>query len=189
MYQWHVLRRLVHLGTPLFLVYYWLPSKLWMVDKPILLLILLAAILNFEYVRIHRQWRIIGMREYEAQRMSAAAWAALALAFAFLFFPVEYAAPAVIGMGLIDPLIGELRARKSSLYPVLPTILHFAIILTVLSLMIGFDYRAVVASLVATPLAIFFEKRRWLFVDDDFLMIVLPLLGIAAVYYLTSSLF
>jgi hypothetical protein len=187
--QGHLLRRLVHLCTPLFLVYYWLPPKLGTIDKPILLLILLVVVLNFEYIRIHRQWRIIGMREYEAQRMSAAAWAALAMAFAFLFFPVEYAAPAVIGMGLIDPLIGELRSRKSNLYPALPTVLHFAIVLTTLSVMIGFDYRAVLATLVATPLAIYFEKTRWRFIDDDFLMIVLPLLGIAAVYYLTSSLF
>ncbi len=185
----HVLRRLVHLGTPLFLVYYWLPTKLWMIEKPILLLIILAVVLNFEYIRIYKQWRIIGMREYEAQRMSAAAWAAVALTLAFLFFPVEYAAPAVIGMGLIDPLIGELRARKSDLYPMLPSVLHFAIILTVLSLMVGLDYRALLASFVATPLAIYFEKTRWRFVDDDFLMIVLPLLGIAAVYYFTSSLF
>ncbi len=185
----HVLRRLVHLCTPLFLAYYWLPAKIGMVDKPILLLLLLALVLNFEYIRIHRQWRIIGMREYEKQRMSAAAWAALALTFAFLFFPVEYAAPAVIGMGLIDPLIGELRARKSNLYPVIPSVLHFAIIFTVLSLMLGLDYRAVLASVVATPLAIYFERTRWRFIDDDFLMIVLPLLGIAAVYYLTSFLF
>jgi type III secretory pathway component EscS len=44
-----------------------------------------------------------------------------------------------------------------------------------------------VASVVGTFLAISVERVRTRYVDDDFLMLVVPLLGMAAVLYLTSS--
>jgi hypothetical protein len=186
----HVLRRLVHMCTPLFLVYYWIPDPLWRtsLDKRVALILLLVVVLIFEAIRLRRKWHIVGMREYEYRRMSAAAWSAIALVFTFLFFPLELAAPALLGMGFIDPLIGELRRHKSKMYPLLPTLLYFVIVLAALAYLIGFDYRAVLAAIVATALAIELEKMRWRQVDDDFLMIVPPLLGMAAVYWITASL-
>jgi hypothetical protein len=184
----HLLRRLVHLCTPLFLVYYWLPEPLWPggLTKEQGVVILLIVVLALEVVRLRHRWRIIGIREYEYGRMSAAAWAAIAMVITFLFFPFELAAPALIGMGLVDPLIGELRYHKSNLYPVLPIIVYFALILGTLSLTVAFDARAIIASILATAIAIYLEKLRLPYLDDDFLMIVPPLLVMASVYWLTS---
>ncbi len=184
----HLLRRLVHLCTPLFLIYYWLPEPLWPggLTREQGLVILLIVALSVEFVRLRMKWRIIGTREYEYHRISAAAWAAIGMTFAFLLFPFQLAAPVLIGMGLVDPLIGELRFHKSNLYPVLPTVVYFVLVLVVLSLTITLDYRAVIAAALATPVAIFLEKQRWNWLDDDFSMIVGPILVVAAVYWLTS---
>ena len=184
----HVLRRLVHLCTPLFLIYYLLPEPLWPggLTREQGLVILLIVVLTMEIMRLRRRWRIIGIREYEYERMSAAAWAAIAMVFTFLFFPFQLAAPALIGMGFVDPLIGELRLRKSNLYPLLPIIVYFGLVLTTLSLTVAFDARAIIASVLATSVAIYLEKLRLPYLDDDFLMIVPPLLVMAAVYWLTS---
>ncbi|MDD1771073.1 MAG: hypothetical protein LUO79_08315 [Methanomassiliicoccales archaeon] len=184
----HILRRLVHMCTPLFLVYYWLPEPLWPggLTKEQGLVILLVIVLALEVIRLRRQWEIIGIRDYEYGRMSAAAWAAIAMVFTFLFFPFQLAAPVLIGMAFVDPLIGELRYHKSKLYPLLPIIVYFGLVLGTLSLLIAFDARAIVATILATAAAIYLEKMRWRYLDDDFLMIVPPLLIIAAVYWLTS---
>ncbi|MGD1060074.1 MAG: hypothetical protein ABR879_01275 [Methanomassiliicoccales archaeon] len=184
----HVLRRLVHMCTPLFLVYYWLPEPLWDggLTREQGLVVFLIIVLALEFLRLRAKWRIIGIRDYEYRRVSAAAWAAVAMVIAFLFFPFQLAAPALIGMGLVDPLIGELRHHKSNLYPVLPIVVYFGLVLTTLSLAVAVDARAIVAAVLATAVAIYLEKVRIPYLDDDFLMIVPPLLVMAAVYWLTS---
>lgn len=183
----HWTRRLVHVCAPLFLVYYLIPDEIDGIDKRIGLLAVLAAILAFEAVRLWRGWTFLGMREYEAGHVSAFAWASVGIAFAFLFFPLELAAPAVTGMAFTDPLIGELRCRKSNLYPLLPLVFYFVLVLAIFVALMGWSWQVVLASLVGTILAIGVERNRIKNVDDDFLMIVVPLLGMAAVLYLTSS--
>lgn len=178
-----VLRRAVHVSTPAFLAYYLLPDPLWEggITRTEGLLIALAVVLVFEAARMAFKIRIPGMREYEYRRTSAAAWAALGMVFTFLFFPFEYAAPAFLGMGWVDPLIGELRKRDSPLYPWLPTIVYFLLVLTALSLLVGIGPGVMVASLAATVLGIGVERLRTRYVDDDFLMLVVPLVAITLV--------
>lgn len=183
----HALRRLVHLSAPLFLVYYFLPEEIQGVDKQLGLVVLLTVILVFEALRLRFHWDIIGYRDYEYGRISAPVWAAIGLTLTFLFFPLELAAPAVIGMAFTDPLIGELRRRKSPLYPVLPTAFYLALVLGTFTLLMGLSWQTILASVVATVLAISVERVRIKYVDDDFLMLVVPLLGMAAVLYLTAS--
>jgi CO/xanthine dehydrogenase Mo-binding subunit len=51
----------------------------------------------------------------------------------------------------------------------------------------GLTWQTILASVVATVLAISVERVRTKYVDDDFLMLVVPLVGMAAVLYLTAS--
>jgi hypothetical protein len=183
----HAVRRLVHMCTPLFLVYYLLPGSIEGLDKRWLLIALLIIVLTFEALRLALGWKVIGLRDYESRRLSAFSWAAIGLTFTFLLFPLQLAAPAVIGMAFTDPLIGELRRRKSSLYPLLPTVAYFLMVLTTFVVLTGMTWQVVAASLVGTFLAIVAERARMKNVDDDFLMMVVPLLGMAAVLWLTSS--
>ena len=183
----HWTRRLVHLCAPLFLVYYLVPDEVYGVDKRVWLVLLLAVVLAFEAVRLWRGWTFLGLREYEAGRVSAFAWASIGLTFTFLFFPLELAAPAVTGMAFTDPLIGELRRRESDLYPLVPAVFYFALVLAIFIALMGWSWQVVLASVVGTVLAIGVERIRTKYVDDDFLMMVVPLLGMAAVLFLTSS--
>lgn len=178
-----ILRRAVHLCTPAFLVFYLLPDPLWEggITRVQGLLIVLATVMVFEGARLLMRIEIPGMRDYEYGRMSAAAWAAIGMTIAFLFFPLEYAAPAFFGMGWVDPLIGELRSRGSVMYPWLPSIVYFLIVLIALTLLVGIGAEVVVASLTATVVGIGVERMRTRYVDDDFLMLVVPLVTIAVV--------
>ena len=127
----HILRRLVHMSSPIFLIYYWLPDPLWPggPGRQFGLVFALFLTLVFEAVRMTKQLEIIGMRPYESNRMSAAAWAGIALAFSMLFFPLKVVAPVLFGMAWIDPLCGELRKRNSRLYPNLPKVAYFVLVL------------------------------------------------------------
>ena len=171
-----ILRRIVHLSTPVFLVYYLLPSPLWPggPSKEVGLLLALIVTMVFELARLLRRFRVPGLRPYESEQISAAAWAAIALTFSFILFPVELTAPVIFGMALVDPVISVVRQTKW--YPWLPYALHLTIMLAVLGLLVPLDLRWAIAAAGASTAAIAAEAIKTSYVDDDALMIVVPLL-------------
>lgn len=179
-----LVRRIVHLSTPVFLVYYFLPDPLWDggLRRLLGLLLLLAAVLVAEGLRLIFRPRIVGMRDYEETQISAGAWAAIGMTVAFVFFPLGYSAPALMGMGWIDPLMGDMRKAGSAYYPYMPMLAYFFIALVSMSAIMGLSAEVLAASIVATPVAILAERMKSRIVDDDFLMIVVPLIVIAAVF-------
>ncbi|MEM2944114.1 MAG: hypothetical protein QXN93_01490 [Methanomassiliicoccales archaeon] len=184
-----LLRRIIHLATPAFLIYYFLPDPLWKggIGRETALLLILFVVLVAEFLRLKYKPRIPGMRDYEQYQMSAAAWAAIGMTLAFLFFPLEYSAPVLMGMGWVDPLIGELRIRKSRTYPWVPIFVYFGIAGISLSYFEGVKFSVMLASIVATSLAIGIERLKLKLVDDDFLMIIVPLIGIYIVFALIQT--
>lgn len=179
-----VLRRIVHLSTPVFLVYYFLPSPLWPggLPKEAGLLLLLASTLIFEAVRLTRGIKVPGLRPYESGQISAAAWASVALTISFLFFPIELTAPVIFGMAFVDPAIG--KVRRSRWYPWVPYVLHLSIMLLVLAVLVPLDLRWLIAAAVTSAVAVGAEGIKTRYVDDDFLMIVVP---VVAFYLLTGA--
>jgi hypothetical protein len=175
-----VLRRLVHICAPAFLVYYYLPDPVipGLFGKQPGLFLLLALLLIIEALRLYFSPHIIGMREYENYRVSAAAWTAIALTFALAFFPIEITLPVLLGMGWIDPLMGIMRARKSKYYPSVPIVLYFILMVVPLAYFFGPTPITLIASMAATFLGIMSEVKKNWYIDDDFLMIVIPLLGL-----------
>jgi hypothetical protein len=174
----------VHISAPVFLVYYYLPDPVFpgFVGKQSGLFLFLALILVIEAFRLYFSPQIIGMRDYENHRISAAAWTAMALTITLAFFPIEIALPVVLGMGWIDPIMGIMRARKSKFYPAIPVVLYFVLMIAPLTYFFGLNPLVIGASLVATFLGIMAEiKKNW-YIDDDFLMIIVPLFGLYAIF-------
>ncbi len=182
----HLVRRAVHLTAPLFLVYYFIPDEVLGLNKAIWLFILAGIFFAIEAWRLARRVPLIGMRDYESGRMSAAGWFVLAGLVSLPFFPLGYTLPVFLGMGLVDPLIGELRMRSSRLNPALPLVVYFTLALGSMSYVYGMETHVIVAAAVATVLAIWVEGFKTEKIDDDFTMIVVPLLGIAAVFSLLA---
>lgn len=176
-----LLRRLVHLSAPVFLIYYFLPSPLWEGAPPndVLLLLAFSMAMAFELARLVIGFKVPGMRWYESTWISASAWAAMALTFTLLFFPLEYAAPVVVGMAVIDPVIGTVR--KTEYYPWLPFALHLAIMVGFLALLTDMDVQLAAAAVVSSILAIVAEGAKSNYLDDDFLMIVVPLISLSLI--------
>jgi dolichol kinase len=186
----HILRRLVHLSTPIFLIYYILPDPLWEggISKQLAVVLVMLAALIFEAYRLWRKPKIVGMRDYENHRISAAAWCAVALTFVLICFPIQVAAPALFGMAWIDPLMGEMRARKMKFYPQLPIIAYFLIAFGAITVFWDLSYIGLIAAALGTPVAIYMELKKDWVIDDDFSMIVFPALVYALVFLAFGSL-
>jgi hypothetical protein len=181
-----IFRRIFHMTAMVYLVYYIIPDELspgffkWHG-----VLIIVFAALIAEMLRLRRTKLVFGMRYYEERRISAYAWFALGMGIALLIFEMKYVVPVVIGMAVIDPLIGEVRRRKKRLYPALPSILYGAIMFLSLFILTGISLIwLLLFTVIGTVSAISAEQWDIKYVDDDFLMLVIPLITLAMFDYL-----
>ncbi|MEW5760476.1 MAG: hypothetical protein AB1779_06905 [Candidatus Thermoplasmatota archaeon] len=171
-----LLRRIFHMSAIVFLFYYLLPDNLWIdFPKNLAVLIVLMFILFIEIFRLSTRKIFFGLRENEKVRMASYAWAALGLSIGFIFFPMKYVVPVIIGMAIVDPLIGELRNSKyKNLYPILPFAVY-ALILFIFLFQFSQSPLLILFALVGSFVALAVEFPKIKYIDDDFLLIFVPL--------------
>ena len=167
-----LLRRGIHVASAGLLSYYLLPPDMYGAGFPreAVVLTFLVPVLAIEAYRWKRRPKIPGLRENEKKRISAVAWGAVGLALAFVLFPQDIVVPCVLGLALVDPLIGELRLGWPRGYPWIPLAAYFLICLAT-----GLGWAP---SLLATAVAMAAEAPKVAEVDDDFRMLVAPLVAL-----------
>jgi len=169
------IRKAIHMCAPLFALLYLVPENMGSVPRSAAVLAAWAAFALFETYRIRKGILVPGLREYERSRPSAAFWMCSAFVPMILFFPVEYAVPLLIGFGFVDPLCGILRKRSPRTYPAAPLIVYFMIMWISLSFFYGLTAGILAVSLLVSISAIMAEGIKSRIVDDDFLMLFVPL--------------
>ena len=168
-------RRILHSMAWIYLIFYLLPSYIFGIHRKILLLIFVLIILSFEALRIYFEFEVFGMRSYEKRQIAAYAWATMAAVIGLLFFPIHLTVLCLIGMGIVDPLIGELEKNKPKYCPYLPLLLWSALGIIILTILTNFSLIFIILlSVVGSVVAVGVEKPD-LVIDDDFLMVVIPL--------------
>jgi hypothetical protein len=174
----HLFRRIFHMTAAIYLIYYLLPNVLLPgFYKWYGVLGIVGGTLVVEIIRLRRSKVLFGLREYEKTRISAFAWFALGMGVALLLFEMEFVVPVVIGMAFIDPLIGEIRRNKIELYPLIPLVCYGFIMLICLLFLSSHNFFFVmILTVLGTVTAIAAESLDVKSIDDDFLMIVIPLL-------------
>ena len=146
------------------------------------------AILLFEFLRIRLGVVIVGQREYESEQISALAWGALAVSLALLIAPREgelmdaglYGTPIIIGMTIVDPIMGEIKRIKQDLRLaiIVGLLVSYTIWLTC-HFWLGTSLAAVV---LLAPLTVIGEIPSTRIIDDNATMILLPLAGLMLIY-------
>ncbi len=179
----HVFRRMFHLCAPGILVYYFFPGTFLGISKEAWLILGLILLLVLEAGRLFRGKVFFGMRDYEKTQISAYAWAGMGVTIALLAFPMPFVICAVVGLGWTDPIIGELRKRKRmTYYPWMPLLFYFLIVFGCLVLFSDIPWLAIVILASVGSLGAIAVEKPKIPVDDDFLMLVLPLIVMTLVY-------
>lgn len=174
-------RRCMHCGLALGPAYYLLPEELpWLgFGRWVLLIGFISAVALFEVVRLLKGWTFFGLRPHERRQIASFVWASAGAVIALWFFREDVASAAIVGMALVDPLAGELRRVRSSLQVTvgLPIVAYAVIAAAVLAAFDTMPHLPLVgASLCGAVAAVLAERWKVRYVDDDFLMIVVPCL-------------
>lgn len=175
------MRRAIHIASPLLLLYYLVPEDLGIgVPKVFLASVLWAATLVVELLRLFGRLEILGIRDYERGQISAYFWGATGLFIGFLFFEPAFVIVAMCGMAWIDP-VARITKRRGG-YPYIPVLAYFALAIALLRLITAFDLPSVLLLAgVAAVVGVASEYPSLRYIDDDFTMLVAPLVAMTAV--------
>jgi hypothetical protein len=182
-------RRAMHILSPIFLSYYLLPEPLGGgITRTSVTLLFLGTAACIEIARIALGIRLFGMRPYEGQRVSAYAQGALGLGLAFFLFgdllgtrAPYLVVPVFLGMAWIDPLAALARRRSWPRSAVVAA--YFVLFLATEYAMLGiraWSWQFLFA-VIATGSAMIVEGPKHAQLDDDLLMLVVPLAVLTAV--------
>lgn len=177
-----LIRRGFHMLSSLFVVYYWLPEYLDPLEltRNQVAILGLALLTAFEAYRIHRGWLFFGLRDYEKKRVAGYYWGASGYVIALLLFEQRFAMITILGTTLTDPVLGELRkagrirAALAAGLGVWTAIALSCIFLVPLSTPLVLVPLGAVLAVAAE-----WHKLRW--VDDNFLMNLVPLLALTGI--------
>ena len=142
-------------------------------------------ILVIEAVRLRTGIVVVGQREYESRQISALAWGALAVALALLIAPEGdkegmqagiYGTPIILGMTLVDPVMGEIKRAKQDLRAavIVGMVISYSVWLGC-HFWIGTD---IIAAILLAPLTVLGEIPSTKLIDDNATMVLLPLSGL-----------
>jgi hypothetical protein len=180
-----IARRGIHMLIALAPLYYALPVNLPIIGlhRWTLVVVFFSAIMVFEACRLRKGITFMGLRPHEKNQIASFAWAAAGITATLWLSPHDIASAALVGMALVDPLAGELRLRAVADVKALPLSMLVYFVLAV-SVLLVWDVRTAAQSLVlctvGTVLAVFSERAKIRYVDDDFLMAVLPAVAMTA---------
>jgi len=184
-YDAHWYRRVFHAFGASFLVYYLLPNEAWINTlkfwvPPIIVIFSIAI----EILRIKgfvSSDHFFGLRMYEQKRVGSYVFFAVAILLLLRFFPQPIAIPCILCACLGDPLIGEIRFRRGMKYVY---VLGFLICM-------GFFliawYKAdpiliLTVGIVGGLGAIIGETKKFWWLDDDFMIQMVPALLVGIIW-------
>lgn len=189
-YVGHIIRRLIHVAMIIIpWLYYWYGNTLadlLRLSKQRLVLIGLLIVLIADALRLQRGWLIVGQRHYETKQLSAFAWGAIGIAIVLLATPEigNYGAglgfPLIASLALVDPLLGELRiCQFKKVTIIFVGVVALGLVWGVSSYYFGIPFWWV---LVLVPVTLVAELYKIPKVDDNFVMLIVPLVTALILY-------
>eukprot|EP00128_Syssomonas_multiformis_P003793 Colp12_sorted_trinity150504_noHs@20244 len=180
---WHVV---LNFAIP-YIYYFHLGN--WFGDSPYTKEMLIATLgllyVVFEAARLYKGILFFGMRDYEKDRISAMGWSVVSLVLVMLIaphnFPLQgrYGMPIIWSLGIGDPLLGEMRARKVNLW-LACGIAGLAVLGVWLAAIFWLGAHWWVVPFIV-PITIAAEYPSLGFIDDNATMLLIPLAFIVLV--------
>lgn len=180
----HLFRRLVHIGMMIIpFLYYWNGSEIseffFDLNPKQFVSLIGFTFLFIEIVRLRMGFVVFGQRDYESTQISAFFWGGFSVCLVLLISPEAgiqnsaFGFPLILGLTLIDPLMGELRRASWSSRNVILIGYSGALIIWVLChyfLQTPLFIAPFIAGLVVAS-----EWPRLTWIDDNATMLLIPL--------------
>jgi len=172
MFDEQIYRRFNHTAAACFIIFFLFPQKILGLDRIYLAIILWAIILVIEYLRLNNKVNLLGMRDYEKDRVAGFVWFASGTFIIFGFtemgaFPQSIAIATIIMAAYTDPVIGEANRKLGGNWGIgLGLLCSFLIY----QLIIGVLFYSIMGALIA----VIAEKPRLKWFDDDLAMQIFP---------------
>lgn len=178
----HWIRRLIHINQIWFpLLYYNFDHIYQGINKNYIVIFICLLIMLIEAIRLKYKILFFGQRPYENRQISAFAWSAWSISIVLLWAPpiglygAGLSFPLIASMSFIDPLLGELRRYKVSswLCNILGLICCYALWLWAFN----FFQIAIKYCILLPPLIVMSENLKLKWIDDNALMLFVPLVA------------
>ena len=164
-----IYRRFNHTVAACFVIYFLFPEYILGIKREYYILLFWILIITVEYLRLNNHLEVIGMRDYENDRIAGFVWFAtgtcLILGFYELgFWPQSLAIATIIMAAYTDPLIGEVNQRFGDRWGVgLGLLCSFLIY----QLILGVIFYSIIGSIIAVAS----ERPKIKWFDDDLSLI------------------
>ena len=172
----HIMRRCIHvsmLAIPVVYYYFLTPNFSTTIVDSILLIFLLIVIV-FETLRLRAGLVLFGQRVYEKKQVSAFAWTMSSMVVVLFLSPSAAFTMAIVATcAFVDPLLGEMRSHQCG---ALMTI--FSGLFVALLIWLGcawFYHFPLRYAVILAPISVIVENPTWRWIDDNALMLLVPL--------------
>lgn len=184
-YDAHWYRRVFHAFGASFLFYYLLPDEEWInILKFWVPPIIVVIAISLEVLRIKgiiSSDHFFGLRMYEQKRIGSYVFFAVAILLLLRFFPQQIAIPCILCACIGDPLIGEIRHRFGMSYVYIMGFL-ICMIFFVTSWYKAEPLLVILVGIVGAFGAIIGEAKKFWWLDDDFMIQMLPAVLLAIIW-------
>jgi len=170
----HIYRRFNHTVAACFVIYFLFPEYILGIQREYYILIFWIIIITVEYLRLKQDLKVLGMRDYENNRIAGFVWFATGTClilglYELDIFPQSLAIATIIMAAFTDPLIGEANKKFGELWGAgLGLVCSFLIY----QLIIGVLFYAIIGSIIA----IISERPKIKWFDDDLAMQIIPII-------------
>jgi|TARA_B110000263_G_scaffold148812_1_gene129125 hypothetical protein len=169
-----VYRRFNHTVAACFVIYFLFPEYILEIKREYYILLFWILIITVEYLRLNKDLKVIGMRDYESNRIAGFVWFATGTClilelYELGFVPQSLAIATIIMAAYTDPLIGEANQRFGDKWGIGLGLLSSFLIY---QLIIGVLFYSIIGSMVAVAS----ERPKIKWFDDDLAMQIIPIL-------------
>ncbi|HLB56502.1 MAG TPA: hypothetical protein VJK30_04155 [Coxiellaceae bacterium] len=174
----HIARRIFHASMIIvpFFYYYFFISHFSEKYLHLAILAFIFLVFLFEKLRIRMKLVLFAQKLHEASRISAFAWTMLSLGIILFFAPVYFAMPIIFTCAIVDPLLGEMRLRNFNKKNVITAGIFVAFIIWIIfSAIYHFPFWF---GIILAPVSIAAEWPNLKWIDDNAMMLILPLLAV-----------
>jgi len=169
----NIYRRFNHTVAACFVVYFLFPRTILGINRAYYIILFWIIIATIEYFRLNNKIHIIGMREYENNRLAGFVWFATGTCLILGLheigvFPQSLAIATIIMAAYTDPIIGETKNKYGDYGGIAAGILCSFVIF---QLILG----SLFYSLIGSILAVASERPKMKWFDDDLAMQIFPI--------------